>query len=355
MDVQIIQVKTEKEQKLFVTLPKKLYGRKDCMQSPKEERSLLRGTHCLSHYFQVTAFLALNEKDVPLARGMVTLYPNEETAYVGFFECVQDITVSEKLFEAIHTFVREQGRKAVVGPVNASFWIGYRLKINQFVRPYTGEPYNKDYYYGLFAKAGYHITDHYVSHHFPIVQQVSSNTVFQKRLEEKLEEGYVIKSPSAENFEEALGEIYELIVELYKDFPAYAYISREEFLKQYSYMAQIVDYRMVKIAYYRKKAVAFFVSIPNYNNMVYGKLHLWKLLQILRIRKHPKEYVMLYLGVDREHKGLGKAMTQMIRNELYEMQLPSIGALIHQGKVTESYYKEIMDREYSYELLQHEV
>ena len=40
------------------------------------------------------------------------------------------------------------------------------------------------------------------------------------------------------------------------------------------------------------------------------------ILKILRLRKKPKKYVMLYMGVDRNHTGLGKAIVQSIVDEL---------------------------------------
>ena len=46
-----------------------------------------------------------------------------------------------------YEYAKEHKFRKIIGPVDASFWLKYRLKINKFERPYTGEPYNKDYYY----------------------------------------------------------------------------------------------------------------------------------------------------------------------------------------------------------------
>ena len=51
-----------------------------------------------------------------------------------------------------YKFAKEKWYKKIVGPVDASFWNKYRLKINLFdKRPYTGEPYNLKYYFNLIS------------------------------------------------------------------------------------------------------------------------------------------------------------------------------------------------------------
>ena len=58
---------------------------------------------------------------------------------------------SDKRRKTIEKFAKENKYKRIVGPVDASFWLKYRMKINMFYKPpYTGEPYNKDYYYKLY-------------------------------------------------------------------------------------------------------------------------------------------------------------------------------------------------------------
>ena len=147
----------------FCSLPKKLYSSKDNMEDPSTMKSLLEGTHPLSTYFQLAPFIVYDGKR-PVGRFAITSYEADTTAYLGFFECINDKAVSEFLFEKAEQYCRDKGFSVIEGPVNASFWVGYRLKINRFdVAPYTGEPYNKDYYYDLFLDAGFKVSEHYTS------------------------------------------------------------------------------------------------------------------------------------------------------------------------------------------------
>ena len=111
---------------------------------------------------------------------------------------------------------------------------------------------------------------------------------------------------------------------------------------------------MVRMAYYKDKAVGFYISFPNYNNIVYH-LKINNIIKILRQRKHPKGYVMLYMGVDSKHQGLGKALVYSIVEELKKNHLPSIGALAHDGKINQNYAKEKINSRYEYVLLERKV
>lgn len=335
----------------FLALPKRLYDKKELMQNESEERAILTGTHVLSHSFTITPLLIYDGKKA-VSRAIVTVYPDDDTAYLGFFESENDHAAAKLLFDTALQIAKEKNRNRIVGPVDASFWIKYRLKTNHFGSPYTGEPYNKDYYVNLWNENGFDIWEHYSSNHYMIVESDKNCEKYTDRLTKKLNTGYKIISPTGDTFDATLREVYTLLIELYSHFPAYKKISEEEFCSLFGYLKSILNYRMVKMAYYEDKAVGFFISIPNYGNAVYGKLHLWNLPKILSLRKHPKSYVMLYMGVDSKHRGLGKALAESIRNELKVLHVPSIGALIRDGNCNKNYVEQLIDFEYEYVLLE---
>ena len=334
----------------FLDLPKRLYGSEELMQNKKEERAILKGTHVLSHYFTVTPILVY-EGEKAVSRAILTVYPEDEIAYLGFFESENNSAAAGLLFHTVFEIVRNMGLEGIVGPVDCSFWIQYRLKTNRFGNPYTGEPYNKDYYLNLWEKNGFQVWERYSSNHYKVVENDEGCGKYMKRLSQKLEQGYEIKSPCPRDFRKTMREVYDLLIELYSTFPAYKRITEAEFCKQFQYLKSILNYRMVKMAYYQGKAVGFFVSIPDFGNAVYGKIHLWELPAILAKKKSPDSYVMLYMGVDPKHKGLGSAFAEAIRGELKIQQVPSVGALIRNGNYSQNYVKKLIDFAYEYVLL----
>ena len=331
-----------------------LYSSSDNMESPDSVRQILKGEHPLSGYFKIDAYLIYDGSNVN-GRFAITTYPDDTTAYLGFFECINDKEVSSFLFLEAEKIAKEKKCSVIIGPVDASFWLKYRLKINNFdLPPYTGEPYNKDYYLELFQNSGYEISEHYTSSAFRSVGEDYINEKFENRYKEFLAQGYKIESPKAEEYEKAVEEVYTLITELYSDFPIYKNVSKEDFCEMFKSYKTIMNMSMTKMAYYNEKAVGFYISLPDYGNRVYHA-GLLDIPGILKTRKHPDRYVMLYMGVDQKHRGLGKALVYAIMKELMQSGLPSIGALARDGKVTQNYAEEEKTSIYEYVLLKHEL
>lgn len=337
----------------FLDLPKRLYGPRELMQNEAEERAVLTDTHCLSRYFSVQKFLVMDFKeDRAAARAVLTLYPDDSHAYIGYFESESKPEISEILFLAVKKWAREHGYTKLTGPVNASFWLGYRLKVDQFGSPYTGEPYNLPYYQELFQAAGFQVRDSYKSNRFRKIDRRFDDPKFASRLEEKQKAGYEIRSPKRAEFDSALRECYRLIIRLYSDFPIFKWIDEQAFIGNYSYLKYVIDLQMVKLAYYQGEMKGFFISVPNYENLFCGRMTFKKFIKIVRRHFLTKDYVMLYMGVDGEHHGLGKALAESIMRELKRKKACSIGALIHGDKVNGRYFGSLIEFEYHYVLME---
>lgn len=350
-----IEFTNEKQRvKDFLNLPKQLYKKEENTEDPKSVKNIILSKHQLCKYFKIYKFLIYKE-DKPVARFAITLYPKDKTAYLGFFECITDKKVAKYVFKNAEEFAKEKDCTKIVGPVDASFWIKYRLKINQFDKaPYTGEPYNKSYYFDLFKDSGFKVCDHYTSNHYVGAEYEYINKEYEGKYKEFVEKGYEIHSIDMNKFDNSIKELYRLITTLYSDFPIYKNLSKKDFIKTFSNFKSIINPSMVKFGYKDGKMVGFFISIPNYKNAVYH-LNPTNLLKILKTRKDPDEYVMLYMGVDQKHHGLGRALVYSIIQELNKSKKPSIGALAHDGKVTQDYAKEMVNNVYEYVLLEKEV
>lgn len=346
-----IQFEQEKEYiRDFLELPKRLYTKTTNTENPGEVETFLQGTHPLSKYVTLHKFLIYRENEA-VGRFVITVYPQDATAYLGFFECVEDREVASFLFAQACDYAKKLGFDKIIGPVDVSFWNKYRLKINLFDKlPYTGEPYNLPYYRDLFLENGFRVCEHYTSN---IYNQVDGEEpLYDERYQTFTGKGYRIVSPVIEDFDKVIKELYELITELYSDFPIYKDVAYEDFAAVFSDYRYILNMDMVRMAYYEEKAVGFFVSVPDYGNAVYHLNNPLNLLKILSLKKKPKRYVMLYMGVDQAHRGLGKALVGSIMEELRKSGLPSIGALARDGKVTQNYGKEHIEEKYEYVLLE---
>lgn len=335
----------------FLTLPSKIYPNKLSTQNKDEEKALLRGTHILSKYFKVAGFLVYKESSI-CARCMLFIYPNQNTAYLGFFECENNPEYAKLLFASAEKHASSFGCDRILGPINASFWLGYRLKTDKFKgRPYISEPYNKEYYLNLFKECGYSICESYISNIYRRPDANYRHAKYADRFAEFTAKGYTIRSPKRREWKKTMDEVYVLITLLYSNFPVYMPISEEDFRSLFNSFPLILDFSMVKMAYYKDNPVGFFIGMPDYQNRLCGKINPAKLFYLF-FRKHfCKRYVMLYMGVLPEHRGLGKAITQSIIQNVRSRGAAAVGAFIHKGKATESYVDNMIEEQYHYVLL----
>ena len=101
------------------------------MQNESEERKLLTGKHVLNKYFKLYKLCAYDKEKI-VGRLAVTIYPDDTNAYVGFFECINDEKCALLMFLEAEKLAREKGKTKMIGPMDASFWIKYRMKTNLF-------------------------------------------------------------------------------------------------------------------------------------------------------------------------------------------------------------------------------
>lgn len=333
----------------FLSLPSRIHSKKSLMQKPDDEIALLKGCHTLSKYFTFTAFACYSDKRI-VSRCAVTIYPEKDEAYLGFFDSEDNVDAVKAMFEMAEGFAREQGIVKLTGPVDASFWISYRMKSDKFQeRPYFSEPYGKEYYPRLWKEAGYGVSQIYVSNMYKkFAKDEASDEKYVKRYQYFIEKGYRIVSPKKDDWDSVIGEVYKLLMKLYSNFPVFSYISEEEFREMYKSLKLILDYSVVKLGYKDNELAGFFITVPDYGNRLYGKLSLADILFMLKNRKKCSNYIHLYVGVNEGHLGLGSAMSQAVFEEMRIRKASSVGALIKKGKVSEKYVdkKIIGQREY---------
>lgn len=334
----LVKTVTQNEYEDFLAFPSRIHTKKELMQKRSDEIALLQNTHILSRYFSFTAFLCYHNNNV-VARCAVTIYPDKDEAYLGFFDSEDNIEAVKAITEAAENFAKENGINTLTGPVDASFWIGYRMKSDKFDEErFFSEPYGKEYYPRLWKESGYKISEVYISNIYKkLSKNEQSDERYVKRYNFFKKRGYTIVSAEKKDWDKVIGEVYKLLIKLYSDFPVFSHITEEEFRELYKSLKTILDFSMVKLGYKNGKLVGFFISIPDYRNRLYGSTGLSEILFMLKNRRRCDNYILLYMGVDEKHLGLGSALSQAMFEEVRKKRASSIGALIKKGKVSEKY------------------
>lgn len=348
------EANNKKLQRLFLKLPTRLYGA-DCPQDIKTEKQLLQGKHILSPCFEIIPFITTDQNGKAVCRCMLTYYPEDTTAYLGFFEAYDNPEAVQEMLRCAEERAAVDGKSMLIGPVDASIYINYRFKADRFDKTYTGEPYNKPYYPTLWENCGFSVSDHYFSNQLRRVEAKDIDPRLSRLYDRFVARGYRFMSPERRDFDRYLADICDSMMRLYSEFTAYKPLSKEQFSSMFSYLKYVLNFDMVKLVYKEDKLRAFGICLPNYGTLTRGKLTPAKLLQILKIRSKPKEYIILYVGADPSASGLGGALVHDIRNSLHQNDCTSIGALIKEGNVTGEVYDILYTDRFSYVLFSKEL
>lgn len=336
----------------FLLMPWRLYPANERMESTAEIEALLAGTHVLSPTFSFQAYIAYVDQEAVIRSALIYNRTNNES-YLGFFEAVNLPQVMEKFMDFIFEQARSLGAKKLIGPVNGSFWLGYRMKLSNFdCAPFTGEPHNLDYYPDLWQTIGFELVEQYQSHFYTQSPLGFQAERLKKRYRHFIDRGYQFVHPKKDDWSKVSLEVFYLLKNLYADFPVFQSITDSQFSEIFAAYKQILDFSMVTLAYYESKLVGFFIPLPDYGTIVYQKLTPLNIFKILTRRKKAKRYILLYLGVDADHLGLGSALSYIVFKNIKKRKALSIGALIHQGKITNHYVKELQTAHTDYGLFE---
>lgn len=326
----------------FTTLPGRLHPRVAPNDRTTED-ALLTGRHPLSLSLSVQAFVA--ERDGhPVGRIALTCYPGDRTGYVGFLDCVDDRDTARALLATCADAAALAGCDRLVGPVDASFWLRYRLKVSGFENPpFFGEPLNAPYLERLLSDNGFAVTDEYVSSYYRCPPDQLPLAAFAARHAALTAAGVELRSPTRATWAADLDIVHGLLHRLYADFPVFKPLDLGVFTRLNAGMQLTLDPRFVTLASLGGAPVGFSIGAPDYGTRLTGASAPRALATIARTRARARRYVLLYLGAVPEHQGLGKALTMRFAAAAIERRVGAVGALVHRGKVTEHYLADLVE------------
>jgi hypothetical protein len=238
---------------------------------------------------------------------------NEQpTGGMGFFDCINDQDAANMLFDQCKSWLESKGMEAMDGPINFGnrdrWWglllEGYHLEPNYLCN------YNFPYYNDLFMSYGFQVYFYQLTFGRPVLGAVSG------RLFEKAE--LVSKDPNYHfrHIEKnEIDSLHLLIKEVYNkawanrgEIPELTDAQARLIVKQ---MKPIMDHRLLWFGFYKDEPVAFFLSLPEVNQIfkyVNGQLDLLGKLRFVwyqKILKRGRKAFGILFGIVPEHQGKG--------------------------------------------------
>ncbi|HEX9649454.1 MAG TPA: hypothetical protein VGA21_02740 [Cyclobacteriaceae bacterium] len=237
---------------------------------------------------------------------------NEQpTGGVGFFECIDDQNAASMLFEVSKDWLKDKGMEAMDGPVNfgdRDAWWGL------LVEGFNEEPnyrcnYNYPYYQPLFENYGFQLYFRQLTYARKTADPLSPKLHIKAEMISS-DPGYSFahfRKKQYKRFAQDFMNIYNQAwaghVGVPKLTPAQAELSMKLLLP-------IVDEKIIWFGYYKNEPVAFFIMLPEVNQIfkyVRGKLDIMGKLIFLwhKWNKTCRKMIGVVFGVVPEHQGKG--------------------------------------------------
>lgn len=229
----------------------------------------------------------------PVAHICVVLndHGQQEVGIVGYFDCINDVTVAKEVFATVIEFLKERGMKIILGPIQFTTWQSFRVAASGNSSPFFSEPYNPDYYRNLFENSGFSVVQNSISRVRDIARDgISMVDSEYKRL---LSQNFSFDRVSRETASAAMREIYTITSAAFRDTLAFTPISFEEFEYQYCGIEKIVEESVIFVVRNPKGlSVAFCLAVPDMLN------------------KNKKRLVIKTIGVlpGYQDRGIGRAV-----------------------------------------------
>ena len=161
--IQIVPVKTKKEQKEFICFPLELYKNNPYFVPPlyADEKKMFKKDFVYNDTCEFACFLAKDQgKTVGRIQAILSLPSNKKTGEkrVRFtrFDCIKNEEVARALFNAVENFAISRGMDTVCGPLGFSDLEREGLLIEGFNELSTfEEQYNFEYYGEFIENLGY--------------------------------------------------------------------------------------------------------------------------------------------------------------------------------------------------------
>lgn len=334
--MELVEVKSRKESRQFVEMAVSLYRNHPVWIRPLDkdlEAVFDDKKNKTFKYGRCVRWILINEGAVI---GRIAAFTNEKTAHkdngqptggVGFFECIDDQKAADMLFDVAKAWLISMGMEAMDGPINfgeRDRWWG-ALVDGYHIEPNYQCNYNPPYYITLFENYGFQV----YFKQFTFIRNTFDP--FHPRIMQKAEilekdPNYSFEHMRLKDLPKYTEDFRVVYNKAWANHDGVVEMTKEQAASIMKQMKPIIDEKIIWFAYFKGDPVAFYVNLPEVNQIfkhVNGKLDLIGKLKFVwhKWRKSNKKMLGLVFGVAPEHQGKGldgalvMATAQMVQKD----------------------------------------
>jgi len=309
-------VRTKKDEKTFIKFQWKVYEGNPYWVPPLllDRRKLIdKKKNPFYLHAEMELFLAERDGEVVGRIGAIVNHNhnkehNENIGFFGFFECINDQTVANSLFDAARSWLAHNGVTAVRGPASPSVNDEYGLLIEGFDKsPAILMSYNPPYYQQLIENVGFKKAKDLYAYYLRDDKVFSEKFVRISEMAKK-RGGLVFRSLNMKDFDNELVKIHELYSRGWESNWGEVPLTDEEFEYMAKDLKPIVNPEVVVFAESKGKAVGFGVSLPDLNIVLKGNKKGYLIPALIRLvlfKKKINFMRIVILGVLPEYRNSG--------------------------------------------------
>jgi hypothetical protein len=293
------EVKGENGEREFLDFPKALYERDPNWVAPLDDEIISvfdpASNELLDRGGEAIRWLVRDETGEPLGRiaafhdGTKGKGDKFAVGGIGFFECINDQSAANTLFNAAMQWLKDRGIKAADGPINFgennSYW---GLLVEGFTLPAYGMNYHMPYYRKLFEDFGFNL----------YYKQFSYRLDMQKKFPERFwkiaewvcsKPDYSFRHFKWSESDKYISDLISVYNQAWSDFKDdFSPLSPEEVRNNMEKARPIIDEEMVWFAYFKNEPIAFYIMFPDANQILRhldGRMNWWNKLKFLYYKK----------------------------------------------------------------------
>lgn len=312
------EVQNHSQKKEFLAFPARLYKEDKNYIRPLDkdiEEVFDREKNKLFSEGKCARFLFKNEKNETVGKIAVfhskSYEQKQPTGGLGFFDCIDDQTTADFIFDFSRKWLQDKGFEAMDGSINFGerdkFW---GVLTEGFTEPLYGMNYNFPYYKELFENYGFKTYFEQLCFSRPIFAEVSRvfTVMHSKHSKNPAITAKPLKKNQLNTFARDFAHIYNAAWAAHGEGKQ---ISEAKVLKMFKTMKPIINEHISWFVYNNGNPVAMWINIPDLNqwfkylNGKFGLLQKLKFLYIKKVKVNTK-MVGLVFGVvpEWQRKGL---------------------------------------------------
>lgn len=236
---------------------------------------------------------------------------NDKVGFFGFFESIDDQTVTNALLEAVAHYLKSNGMDRMRGPQN--------LPVNEATPGVLTEGFdsrsviyyhfNYPYYKKLIQGAGFAPVKRFMSYEIDATRPMEEKL---SRVNEKVKKRFAvtIEPFSRKKFNELKRDMFDIYNDAWNDNWGFVPFTEEEFFKNLDDMTLIMDKNLFLFAFVKGEPAGFFGAVPNINEKLAPiswcrKCELLRAAKMFVTKGSAKGIRLGYLGVKKKFRRLG--------------------------------------------------